>query len=368
MRIVGIGGGTGLPALLAGLVGNASVELSAIVSATDNGGSSGRLREDFGIPAIGDLRNCLVALSGSHAILGDLFQHRFCGGNVDGHALGNLIMTALYQRTGSLRQAIETASRLLSLNGRAFLATEAPATLCAVLQNGTIVRGESQITASTGRIERVWLDPHNPLASSGVLEAIQSADAIVLGPGSLYTSVIPNLLVAGVVEAIRRSNAIKILICNLMTQPGETDGFSASDHLRVVNTYLLQTAIDFCVVNSSAALSENYRQAGSEPVRSDVQQVRALGAIPIEADLVTTQGERIRHHAGRLGSVVLTTARRYARQFRTCPTAAAIPAETAGIIAMIAGDGSQPHSGLREAALLLYSFYKFKPYGHSISV
>lgn len=316
LRIVGIGGGTGLPVLLAGLGQEPQAEVSAIVNVSDNGGSSGRLRETFAMPAVGDLRNCLVALSGNSG-LADLFQQRFCGGaGLDGHAVGNLILTALYQKTGNLMQAIELASLLLPARGRILASTETPATLCAAFQDGTTVRGESHITAAGRPIERVWLDPENPPASPGVVEAILSADAIVLAPGSLYTSLLPNLLVAGVADAIRRSPGVKIMICNLLTQPGETDGFSAADHLRVISDCVGPAVVGFCVVNSQ--LSEGRSSDCldlAKPVTYDFAQIRSLGAIPIEADLLSRQGLQVRHDATRLGRLVVHIARVQASRF-----------------------------------------------------
>jgi uncharacterized cofD-like protein len=311
LRIIAIGGGTGLPVLLAGL-DQAGADLTAIVNVSDDGGSSGRLRQSFGMPAVGDLRNCLVAMSGGNSHLADIFQHRFSGGgDLEGHAVGNLILSALYQKMGSLTQAIEIASLLLPARGRALAATEIPATLCASFDDGSIRRGESNITAVGRRIERVWLEPEDPPASPGVLEAIHSADAIVLAPGSLYTSLLPNLLVAGVADAIRNSSAVKILVCNLMTQPGETDGFSASDHVRVVGDCLGGHAVQFCVVNSALPQygSEEFRPEGPQPVVCDLAQIHLLGAIPVSADLLVSQGRQIRHNSARLGQMVVEIVR-----------------------------------------------------------
>jgi uncharacterized cofD-like protein len=322
LRIVGIGGGTGLPVLLAGLGKEAGVELSAIVTVSDNGGSSGRLREAFSMPAIGDLRNCLVALSGASSELAAIFQHRFSGGgDLEGHSLGNLIVAALYQKTGSLMQAIEIASGLLPTRGRALAATEIPSTLCAAFDDGTAARGESHITAAGRCVKRVWLEPECPPAAPGVLEALRSADAIVLAPGSLYTSLIPNLLVNGVADAIRQSRASKILICNLMTQRGETAGFSASDHLRVVENYLGRGVVGFCIVNSRFASSVpgDCRADRAEPVACDLGQIRFLGAVPVKADLLVSEGEQIRHNPVTLSRLVVKIARAQARQ--------AVPAE-----------------------------------------
>jgi uncharacterized cofD-like protein len=320
LRIVGIGGGTGLPVLLAGIRRFGDAEVSAIVTVADNGGSSGRLRDSFGIPAVGDLRNCLVALSGKDCLLAGLFQHRFRVGGLDGHALGNLIVTALYQRTGSLKQALEAAGQLLPTKGLALAATETPATLCAAFKDGTIVRGESEIAAAGKIIERVWLEPENPPPSPGVLEAIQSADAIVLAPGSLYTSLAPNLLVGGVADAIRKSPAVKIFVCNLTTQPGETDGFTASGHLRTVESLLGPRVVEFCLMNSATERVRSLLSHGteSEPVVCDTRCVRALGAVPIKVDLLATQGEEIRHDPEKLGSQIMSVTRTMRRAMRLC--------------------------------------------------
>ena len=309
LRIVGIGGGTGLPVLLAGLRQFASVDVSAIVTVADNGGSSGRLRDSYGIPAVGDLRNCLVALSGKEGLLAGLFQHRFhAGGQLDGHALGNLIVTALYQQTGSLKQALEAAGQLLPMKGLAMAATETPATLCALFQDGSMVRGEWQIAAAGKEIQRVWLEPENPPPSPGVIEAIHSADAVVLAPGSLFTSLAPNLLVGGVAGAIRQSKAAKILVCNLTTQPGETDGLTASGHLRVVESLLGPRVVEFCLMNSATSRVRSLlpRETRAEPVVCDMRLVRALGAVPIKADLLASDEAEIHHDPAKLGSLIVS--------------------------------------------------------------
>jgi uncharacterized cofD-like protein len=317
LRVVGIGGGTGLPVLLSGLAKEPRVELSAIVTVADDGGSSGRLRDTLGIPAVGDLRNCLVALSDDESALADLFQHRFSKGDgLEGHSLGNLIVAALYQRTGSLQEAIAIASGLLPLKGRALPATDKLTTLCALLHDGSVIRGESRIPEARGQIRRVWLEPAAPPASRGVLETLASADMIVLAPGSLYTSLLPNLLVSGVAEAIRKSRAVKVLVCNLHTQPGETTGFSASDHLRVVEQHLGRDVVDYCVVNSATERARCWKsdQPGWEPVACDTERVVALGTIPITADLLGRGVGRPQHDPARLGRVVMTIAKDRVRQ------------------------------------------------------
>jgi len=222
----------------------------------------------------------------------------------------------LFQRTGSLQEAIEIASRLLPLKGQALPSTETLTTLCALLDDGSVVRGESRIPEAGRQIRRVWLEPSDPPASRGVLEALAAADAIVLAPGSLYTSLLPNLLVTGVAGAIRSSSAVKILVCNLMTQPGETDGFSASDHLRVVGDCLGHRTVEFCVVNS-APPQPDYRDflaEGIEPVACDHGPIRSLGAVPVEADLLLWKGRQIRHNPIPLGQLVVEIVRIRASQ------------------------------------------------------
>lgn len=310
LQIVGIGGGTGLPVVLRGLAAEPHVNLSAIVAVTDNGGSSGRLRESFGLPAVGDLRNCLAALSGQQSMLGDLFQHRFFAGDVDGHSLGNLIVTALYQKMGSLQRAVEIAGELLQLKGRVMPVTEVPATLCARFHDGSAVRGESEISAAGKRIEHVWLEPQDIQPTLGALEIIEAADVIVFAPGSLFTSLLPNLLVPKVAESIRRSRAVKILVCNLMTQPGETDNFSACDHIRVLQGCLGDGGVDFCVVNSGAmpAGASRYLNAGSRPVVADVDEIAALGVTPVQSGLLHFDDEKVRHNPAELARLIVAIA------------------------------------------------------------
>ena len=309
LHIVGIGGGTGLPAVLAGLTNRPGVTLSAIVSVADNGGSSGRLRDGFGMPAVGDLRNCLVALSNGDSALASLFQHRFdAGGCLEGHSLGNLIVAALYQRTGSMSQSVEQLSQMLRVQGSAMAATEVATTLCAALRDGRIVRGESQVSEAGGAIERIWMEPANPPASGGVLETIRSADVIAFAPGSLYTSLIPNLLVDGVADAIRESDATRIMVCNIATQPGETDGYSAAEHLRTVQTYLGDCLIHHCIVNSPAPRSINSGIAADvQFVRYDPAAIAALGSNPVPAQLLASSRAdgKIRHDSEKLGNLIV---------------------------------------------------------------
>jgi len=322
LRFVGIGGGTGLPVLLRGLRqlaensaqgGPSAFSISAVVCVSDNGGSSGHLRQSFGIPAVGDLRNCLVALSDGDCLLADLFQHRFSGGNgFNGHSLGNLIVTSFCQMSGSLGMALDLAKEVLCCKGSVFPATEAGVTLCAELASGDRIRGESQITAARNRIRKVWLEPGNPPPSRGVLHALACADAIILGPGSLYTSVIPNLLVAGVAEAVRNSPARKIYVCNLVTQPGETDGLAAEDHLRVLETYLGAGGVDVCVLNSQPigqTVQERYLESGSEQVRWSKDEISRMGVVPAVADLLAEKQLKMRHDPTKLARLIVSLAR-----------------------------------------------------------
>jgi uncharacterized cofD-like protein len=311
LRVVAIGGGTGLPVLLRGLSRAGNLGITAIVAVSDDGGSSGRLRKSMGVPAVGDLRNCLAALSAGGSSLADLLQHRFSLGSLDGHALGNLFLAALHERTGSLARSCAIAARMMRIKGRALPVTDTPVTLCASFADGSVIRGESQIPGARQRIEKLWLEPGTPVAAPGVLDAIHAADIVVLAPGSLYTSLLPNLLVAGVTDAIRQSAAAKILVCNLMTQPGETDGFLASDHLRVIQAWLGGGVVDYCIANSARvpAAQLRYLESGSQLVVCDAEQVGSMGPIPIVGDLVTLDRGRVRHNPERLAQLVMSSVR-----------------------------------------------------------
>src|ERR1051326_5023876 len=296
MRIVGIGGGTGLPVLLTGLralhdCGEAPFDITAIVTVSDSGGSTGVLREAFSMPAMGDIRKCMIALAPERSVLTSVCQHRFDNPeSFAGHSLGNLILSALHQMSGSFAAAVSQACDLLELRGRVLPATEEPVTLCATYDDGSIVRGESNVPQAGRRIMRVWLEMQDaktslPPAAPGVIEALGNADAIVLGPGSLYTSIIPNLLIRDIANAMEASRAIKVYICNLMTQPGETDGYSAADHVGAILNHLppASTCIDVCVLNSSSvgrAVAQRYLKSGSEMVSGtpeDEDQIRRNG-------------------------------------------------------------------------------------------
>ena len=322
LRIVGIGGGTGLPVLLRGLrilaehpYGEA-IQPVAIVSVSDNGGSSGRLRKALSIPAVGDLRNCLVALSPADASLADIFQYRLTGDwELSGHCLGNLIVTALLMRLGGLGEAIRAAEELLQVKGRVMPCTEHSTTLCAESDDGAAVLGETQIAEARRSIRRMWLEPGNPSPAPGVIEAILDSDAIVFGPGSLYTSIVPNLLVKGVPEAVRASRAAKIVVVNLMTEPGQTGGFSAADHVRVIAEHL-GGGIDACVVNSRplpASVLRHYASHGIAPVILDETGISRCGARPVAADLLADGEFKARHDPFRLARLIADLAQENAR-------------------------------------------------------
>jgi len=322
MKIVGIGGGTGLPVLLSGLTeigdGRESADVTAIVSVSDSGGSTGVLRRAFNMPAMGDIRNCLISLAAKDSVLTSVYRHRFDNPeSFAGHSLGNLILSALYQMSGNFAAAVRQASELLDLTGRVLPATEIPVTLCALYEDGTTAEGECNVPRPGLGINRVWLEPKDPPAAPGVIDALKNADAIVMGPGSLYTSIIPNLLVHGVRDAIQSSRAIKIYICNLMTQPGETSGYSAAHHVRALLDYS-PSLIDVCVLNSGAIgmeVAHRYLESGSEIVSGgpeDEDQIRRRGVVPVAAPLLGDGQSKARHDPVALARLVISLARGFA--------------------------------------------------------
>jgi len=255
VRIAGIGGGTGLSTLLEGLKYRTN-NLTAIVTVTDDGGSSGRLRKDLNIPPPGDIRNCIVSLAESNSLISELFQYRFSGkSDLSGHSFGNLYIAAMTAITGSFARGISETSRVLTIKGKVLPSTLENVVLGARFKDGNRILGQTKIVAYHHPIDKVFLVPSNPPTHSEVLKACKEADLIILGPGSLFTSIIPNLLVKGVTEAIKESEAKKIYICNIMTQPGETDNYTVSDHLFTVEKYL-GCNIDYLVINTGK-ISEN---------------------------------------------------------------------------------------------------------------
>jgi uncharacterized cofD-like protein len=306
-KIVVLGGGTGLSTLLRGLK-KISTNLTAVVTVFDDGGSSGRLRREQGILPPGDIRNCLVALAEAEPLLTKLFTHRFKGGDLDGHSFGNLFITSMSQVTGDLETALKECSKVLAIRGRVLPTTLRDVTLCAEMSDGTVVEGESAITRAGGTIRRVFLKPGRVPPLQDALDAIADADLIVLGPGSLYTSVLPNLLVDGVVGALRRSRALKVYVCNVMTQPGETRRFQASDHVRVLLEQAGRGLFDYVLVNTrrprNQELLARYSQQGAEPVDPDVDAIRALGLHPVSEDLISEE-ELVRHDPRKIAAVLM---------------------------------------------------------------
>ncbi len=287
-----IGGGHGLSVLLRGIK-EATSNVTAIVTVADDGGSSGRLREELGIIPPGDLRNCLVALADTEPLMEKLFQYRFEGeGTLAGHSFGNLFIAAMNEVTGDMETALVEASKVLVVKGRVLPASKEHVRLDAVMEDGTVVEGESHIPEAKKRIRRVRLFPEHAQAVGTALEAIRTADAVILGPGSLYTSILPNLLVDGMAETLRRSRAVKIYICNVMTQPGETDGYTASMHVKAILEHAGKGVVDYVLVNSgpiSEKMLAGYAAKGSYPVAVDREALNKLGVGFVQADIMSEE-------------------------------------------------------------------------------
>jgi len=327
LRIFAIGGGTGLSTLLKGLKRHAHqvgatarepyVDITAMVTVTDDGGSSGRLRREFEMLPPGDVRNCMVALSEDEALLAKLFQYRFSSGRgLKGHSFGNLFLTALTQITGDFARAVELSSGVLAIAGRIFPSTRQNVSLRAVLADGRIVDGESRISRSDSPIARIELVPAGVRPTPGILDAIARADLITLGPGSLFTSVIPNLLVRGVASAIRRSPAWKACIVNLMWQPGETIGMSAADHIEAIYAHAGARFLQFAIVNTQSvakATLARYARARARQVLIDQDRLEALGLQVLGLPLLA-RGEKIRHDPDRTAAAVIDLALHSRRQ------------------------------------------------------
>ncbi len=335
LKVVAIGGGTGLSTLLRGLkrfVPNPSGspplndseprepaciirDLAAVVTVTDDGGSSGRLRGDFNMLPPGDVRNCMVALSEDEHLLARLFQHRFDQGELQGHSFGNLFVAALTNITGDFAQAVQMSSQILATRGHIFPATNKNVTLAAMMDNGVIVHGETNITASPHRILELMLVPPNVDPLPGTLEAIANADLITLGPGSLYTSLITNLLVRSIPEALAASRGTRVFICNLMTQANESIGLSASQHIHKILEHsngVKGPLFDYALINTapiSSALLDRYALEGQAPIEADLDAIRVLGIQPITGNFVH-EGNVLRHDYDRVTEAVLELALR----------------------------------------------------------
>jgi len=314
-RVVAVGGGTGLAVLLRALKPSVDVEISdlvAIVTVSDDGGSSGRLRREFGVPAPGDIRNCLVALADDEDLVARLFQYRFVSGDgLAGHSFGNLFLTALTGITGDFSQAILTAESILSVKGRILPATLSDVRLRGRGASGRVYEGESAIGLSGEALAEIALEPARPPAFPEAIEALEAADVILLGPGSLYTSIVPNLLIPGILEALDRSNAEVVLVLNLMTQPGETDGLNAEGHIRALERLAGKKFVDAVLAHGSTlpnGILERYAEVGAEPIEV-VKQQDWSGDLPrlVRADLAI-EGELIRHDPAKLRRAVVELA------------------------------------------------------------
>ena len=303
-RVVVIGGGTGLAVLLRGMKKYTS-NITAVVSVADDGGSSGRLRDDLGILPPGDIRNCLVALADKESLMEDLLQYRFSVGELAGHSLGNLLIAAMNDLAGGFNQAIRGMSRVLAVRGRVLPSTLENISLGAEYADGVVVYGESNIPKRGKPIQRVFLEPRECRPLPEALQAIEQADAVVLGPGSLYTSILPNLMVSGLADQIARSGAVRIYVCNIMTQPGETDGYTAADHLKAILAHSGKI-MDYIVVNRGdipRAVKERYSREGAVPVAPDIRVIEKEGVKAVSEQLLA-EGDVVRHDPDRLARLI----------------------------------------------------------------
>jgi len=320
VRVVALGGGTGLSTMLRGLKEHiaergkrrpehAIADLTAVVTVTDDGGSSGRLRREYKVLPPGDIRNCMVALSKDEHLLGKLFQYRFpAGRGLGGHSFGNLFLTALTNSMGDFPKAVQVSAQILAIRGRIFPSTAQNVTLEAVLEDGTVVAGETNISRSRKRIARLRLVPRRVRPLPEVLAALRDADLILVGPGSLYTSILPNLLVEEVAEVIAHSRATRVYIANLMTQPGETQHYTVADHVRAIYEHTRPNLFDFAVVNRTAVsprLLRRYRAQGAEPVSPALDDLARMKLSCLTGDFLRQDGV-VRHDEVRLSRLLLS--------------------------------------------------------------
>lgn len=305
-KIVVVGGGTGLSALLRGLK-QYTCNLTAIVTVTDDGGSSGKLRQELGIQPPGDVRNCLVALANTEEIMDTLFSYRFESGALEGHSLGNLLLAGLTNTFGDFQKGIEKVSKVFAIRGKVFPSTLEQVVLTADLEDGTHVKGETAVRVTEGKINRVYLEPSNCAPLPNAMEALEEADLIILGPGSLYTSVLPNLLVVGLREKIRKVNAPCVYVCNVMTEKGETDGYRVSDHLKAILDHCGSGFVDAVLANKgkvTAPSLKRYVKEEAVPVITDPKEVEHLGAKYFDAYLVQ-DGDVVRHDSDLLAKELI---------------------------------------------------------------
>lgn len=310
-KIVVIGGGTGLSTMLRGLKVYSS-NITAIVTVADDGGGSGVLRQDLGILPPGDIRNCVLALADTEPIMEKLLQYRFEDGMLKGQSFGNLFLAAMDGISTSFEEAVRKMSDVLAVTGRVLPVTLQDVKLCAELEDGHIICGESLIgkhnTDHPGKINRVFLEPQEVKPLQDAIDSIAEADIIVLGPGSLYTSVIPNLLVSSICESLKKSNAIKVYVCNVMTQPGETDGYSVYEHINAIEKHSFSKIVDYCIANTADIpdeLKEIYLLDGAETVSIDYELLKKVGIQLIENDFVSIRNNLIRHDHKKLAESII---------------------------------------------------------------
>ena len=311
-KVVAIGGGTGLSTMLRGLK-LYTKQLTAIVTVADDGGGSGVLRQDLGMPPPGDIRHCMEALANVEPLMAQLLQYRFREGGLAGQSFGNLILAALNGIMPSFDQAVEGMSQVLAITGRILPVTNENVLLEAEFENGNTVLGESRICQfkkeQDCRIRRVRLLPENPPALQAAIEAIAEAEMIIFAPGSLYTSIIPNLLVDGIVDAVRRSDALKVYACNIMTEPGETEGYTVSDHIRALFHHSYPGLFNLCLTNSGSipqGVLQRYQQEGAEAIFCDREACEALGVEIVSRPVATVENGFVRHNPGHLARELMS--------------------------------------------------------------
>lgn len=308
-KIVALGGGTGLSTLLRGLKQHSS-NITAIVTVSDDGGSSGRLVKDLGIIPPGDLRNCLIALADAEKRMTDVLNHRFSqgSGDVAGHSMGNLLIaTFIEQAGGDVDLALQNASEVLAIRGRVIPSTISPVTLKATMEDGEELSGETNIVNSSKRIRRIFLDPEFPTVHPDALKAIREADLVCIGPGSVYTSIVPNLLVPGIAAALEQTDAICAYVCNVMTQPGESDQFTAAEHIVAIQANVPTKVFEYVLVNTGSPTDitlSKYHESGQEFVTPDIDRIKQMGYKPVAGNLMS-ETDYVRHDPARVATLLL---------------------------------------------------------------
>lgn len=307
-EIAVIGGGTGMPVLLRGLK-DLPVQLSALVTVADDGGSTGKLRSEMAIPAPGDIRNVIAALSDAEPMLLDLFQHRFTNGNVSGHSMGNLLLAAMTSISGNFYTGIKEISRVLNVKGKIYPISNESMSLHAKMTDGTIVSGESAIPLANKRIERVFLQPEPVKPLPNAVQAIKHADLIVISPGSLYTSIIPNLIIPEIDKAIREASGRVVYVCNVMTQQGETTDYKASDHVKAIDDHIGKGGIDSIIVHNesiSKSVRSKYAEENAVPVINDIARLRTMNLQVVGENIIDYSRITLRHDTNKVAKLLFS--------------------------------------------------------------